>query len=55
MDAMPEPEEVNVEVENVVEERQEADLFAPKRRRLNGKQAVSTMRVEGEVDYSMKG
>ena len=32
-----------------LEEKQEADHLATKRKRLRGKQAVSTMRVEGET------
>ena len=56
-DAIPEPEEINMEVEEALsreqgavnlEVRPEVDLLAPKRRRLNGKQKLSTMRVEGE-------
>ena len=51
-DAIPEPAEVDIDMEEAVdlEERQEADLLAPKRRRLHGKQAVSTMCFEGEAD-----
>ena len=51
-DVIPEPEVVEVDMEQAevnLEVRQEVDLLAPKRRRLNGKQQLSTMRVEGEV------
>ena len=56
-DAIPEPAEVEIDVEEAVEleERQEADLLAPRRRRLRGKQAVSTLRVEGENGGSGDG
>ena len=60
--AIPEPEEINMEVEEALnreqeavnlEMRQEVDLLAPKRR-LNGKQKLSTMRVGEDVEEMLK-
>ena len=55
--AIPEFAEVEINIEEAVEleERQEADLLAPRRRRLRGKQAVSTCAsTDGTEDEGLR-